>query len=94
MKIPSYPNEYILLGLILMLSGFGIVMMYSASSLYAMNIFDNYMFFLIQQIKWLTLGLIIMLIISHVNYQVLKKYPIIITIHEKIKSPYANFFNT
>ena len=74
MKIPSYPNEYILLGLILLLSGFGIVMMYSASSIYAMNIFDNYMFFLIQQIKWLSLGLIIMLIISHVNYQILKKF--------------------
>ena len=74
MKIPSYPYEYILLGLILLLSGFGIVMMYSASSIYAMNIFDNYMFFLIQQIKWISLGLIIMLIISHVNYQILKKF--------------------
>ena len=38
-----------------------------------MNIFDNYMFFLIQQIKWLTLVLVFMLIISQVNYQVLKK---------------------
>ena len=73
MKIPSYPNEYVILGLILLLSGFGIVMMYSASSIYAMNTFDNYMFFLVQQIKWLILGVILMLIISQVNYQLLKK---------------------
>ena len=74
MKIPSYPIEYIILGLILLLSGFGIVMMYSASSLYAMNIFNNYMYFLIQQIKWLVLGLIIMLFLFNVNYQILKRF--------------------
>ena len=74
MRIPSYPNEYIILCLILLLSGFGIIMMYSASSIYAMNTFDNYMFFLIQQIKWLILGLVFMLIISQVNYQVLKRF--------------------
>ena len=73
MKMLSYPNEYIILGLILLLSGFGIVMMYSASSMYAMNIFNNYMFFFVQQIKWITLGLILMVIISQVNYQILKK---------------------
>ena len=74
MKMPFYPNEYIILGLILLLSGFGIVMMYSASSIYAMNTFDNYMFFLIQQVKWLILGLIFMLIMYQVNYQVLKRF--------------------
>ena len=74
MKIPTYPNDYLILGLILLLSGFGIVMMYSASSIYAMNKFDNYMFFLVQQIKWLSLGLILMLIMSQVNYQILKRF--------------------
>ena len=74
MKMLSYPNEYIILGLILLLSGYGIVMMYSASSIYAMNIFNNYMFFFIQQVKWLILGLILMLITSQVNYQILKRF--------------------
>ena len=74
MKMLSYPNEYIILGLILLLSGFGIVMMYSASSIYAMNIFNNYMFFFVQQVKWLILGLILMLITSQVNYQILKRF--------------------
>ena len=43
MNIRSYPNDYLILGAILLLSGFGIVMMYSASSIYAMNEFDDYM---------------------------------------------------
>ena len=73
MKSLTYPNEYIILGLILLLLGFGIIMMYSASSIYAMNTFNNYMFFLIHQIKWLFLGLMLMLIISQINYQLLKK---------------------
>ena len=74
MKILSYPNEYIILVLILLLSGFGIVMMYSASSIYAMNTFNNYMFFFVQQVKWLILGFILMLITSQVNYQILKRF--------------------
>ena len=70
-KTSNYPNEYIILGIILILSGFGIIMMYSASSIYAMNKFDNYMFFLIQQCKWMCLGLILMLLISQLNYKIL-----------------------
>ena len=74
MKISIYPNEYFILGIILILSGFGIVMMYSASSIYAMNSFNNYMFFLLKQVKWFALGLILMLIISQVNYQIFKRF--------------------
>jgi len=92
MKIPSYPNEYIIMCLILLLSGFGIVMMYSASSIYAMNIFDNYMFFFNQQIKWLGLGLALMLIISQVNYQVLKRFAYILLIFSWIIMITGYFF--
>ena len=92
MKIPSYPNEYIILGLILLLSGFGIVMMYSASSLYAMNTFDNYMFFLVQQIKWIFLGLVLMIIVSQVNYQVLKKFAYVLLVCSWIVMIMGYFF--
>ena len=47
-------------------------MMYSASSIYAMNKFDNYLYFFLQQLKWLTLGFILMYILSQLNYQSLK----------------------
>ena len=61
------------MGIIFLLCGFGIVMMYSASSIYAMNKFDNYLHFFMQQVKWLAIGAILMLILSQVNYRILKK---------------------
>ena len=61
------------MGIIFLLCGFGIVMMYSASSIYAMNKFDNYLHFFMQQVKWLVIGAILMLILSQVSYRILKK---------------------
>ena len=73
MKIRSYPNDQIIMGIIFLLCGFGIVMMYSASSIYAMNKFDNYLHFFMQQVKWLAIGAILMLMLSQVSYRILKK---------------------
>ena len=73
MNIRSYPNDYLILGTILLLSGFGIVMMYSASSIYAMNEFDNYMHFFLRQTKWLIIGAIIMFVLSQMSYRYLKE---------------------
>ena len=73
MKVRYYPNDQIIMGIIFLLCGFGIVMMYSASSIYAMNKFDNYLHFFMQQIKWLTIGAVLMLMLSQVNYHILKK---------------------
>ena len=61
------------MGTIFLLCGFGIVMMYSASSIYAMNKFDNYLHFFMQQVKWLSIGAILMLMLSKVSYRILKK---------------------
>ncbi|SVD13631.1 uncharacterized protein METZ01_LOCUS366485, partial [marine metagenome] len=61
------------MAVVLLLSGFGLVMMYSASSMYAMNRFDNYLHFFIQQIKWLGTGVILMLVLSQLSYRILKK---------------------
>ena len=73
MKVRYYPNDQIIMGIIFLLCGFGIVMMYSASSIYAMNKFDNYLHFFMQQIKWLMIGALLMLALSQVNYRILKK---------------------
>jgi len=73
LKIRSYPNDHIILALIVSLSGFGIVMMYSASSIVAMNKFDDYLYFFEQQVKWLGLGSILMLLLSQMHYRILKK---------------------
>ena len=73
MKISNYTNEQIILITITILTGFGLVIMYSASSIIAMNKFNNYLFFFIQQIKWIIIGAILMLAISRINYQYLNK---------------------
>ena len=80
MNIRSYPNDYLILGAILLLSGFGIVMMYSASSIYAMNEFDDYMHFFLRQTKWLIIGTIIMFILSQMSYRYLKELAYVLII--------------
>ncbi len=80
MNIRSYPNDYLILGTILLLSGFGIVMMYSASSIYAMNEFDDYMHFFLRQTKWLIIGTIIMFILSQMSYRYLKELAYVLII--------------
>lgn len=74
MNLRKYPNDIILLGIILLLSGFGIVMMYSASSIIAMNWYDNYLHFLLKQIQWLIIGGGLMVTLSFFNYRHLKKF--------------------
>ena len=73
MNIRSYPNDYLILGTILLLSGFGIVMMYSASSIFAMNEYKNYMHFFLRQTKWLIIGTFFMFSLSQMNYRILKE---------------------
>ena len=73
MNIKSYPNDYLILGTILLISGFGIVMMYSASSIFAMNEYKNYMHFFLRQTKWLIIGTFLMFAMSQMNYRILKE---------------------
>ena len=80
MNIRSYPNDYLILGTIILLSGFGIVMMYSASSIYAMNEFDNYLHFFLRQTKWFIIGTIIMFILSQFSYRYLKELAYVLII--------------
>ena len=66
-------NQISLFCLIFLLLSLGLVVMYSASSLFAMNNYDNYMFFLLQQGKWCVIGIFIMLFISKIAYHIYKK---------------------
>ena len=77
---------------IIILSGLGIVMMYSASSLYAMNKFDNYMFFLNQQFKWLILGYFILFIFINIDYKIFKKIAYLLLISSWIIMIMGFFF--
>ncbi|RMZ48781.1 stage V sporulation protein E, partial [Candidatus Marinimicrobia bacterium PRS2] len=47
-------------------------MIYSASSIYAMNEFDNYLYFFLRQTIWLIIGTILMFLLSQMSYHYLK----------------------
>ena len=66
-----YSDEQMLLTITLILCGFGIIVIYSASSLYAMSNFGNHMFFLLQQLKWISIGIILMLMTSKIIYHLI-----------------------
>ena len=80
MSFNRYSNDQIILAIILLLSGFGLVVMYSASSIFAMNNYDSYLHFLVQQIKWFAVGIFIMFSISQLNYKHLKQFAYLLMI--------------
>jgi cell division protein FtsW len=92
LNIRSYPNDYLILGTIILLSGFGIVMMYSASSIYAMNQFDNYLHFFLRQTRWLIIGAILMFVLSQTSYRYLKEFAYVLIIFSWIILIMGYFF--
>jgi cell division protein FtsW len=54
--------------------------MYSASSIYAMNEFDDYMHFFLRQTKWLIIGAIVMFVLSQMSYRYLKELAYVLII--------------
>ncbi|UQZ88693.1 putative lipid II flippase FtsW [Deltaproteobacteria bacterium Smac51] len=80
MTIRRAPIDAFLLVLILALSGMGLVMLFSSSSIMAEQRYGDAYFFFRPQLRHMVLGFIIMLAASRVPYQFLMKlaYPILI----------------
>ena len=74
MKIYENPILYLLI----LIVGIGTVMMYSASSIIAMNRVDNYLHFFSQQFKWLLIGTTFMIIMYRFNYIYIRKFALIV----------------
>jgi len=75
----KFSYDYSIIALVTILSTYGIVMMYSASAIIAINHFDNYLYFLKKQLFWFILGFLLMWICMNINYRHLKSfaYPLI-----------------
>jgi len=73
--------DHLLLLIVFVLVGIGIVMVYSSSSISAATRFGDGNYFLKRQSCFALIGLLFMLLIMNIRYQVLKRfvYPIIIT---------------
>lgn len=62
--------DYGIFIVVLFLLAIGVVMVYSASFAFALYYFNDSHYFLIRQVIWAGLGLIVMLIVSKINYKV------------------------
>ena len=67
-------NIFVIILLVLALTGFGCLMVYSASFYSAQYHYGNQYFFLFKQILGVVLGIIAMIFFSFVDYHLLKKY--------------------
>ena len=65
--------DFLLLILTLLLVGFGLVMVFSASSSVAKVSFDDSFYFIKRQLVWAGLGTFVMLLMMNLRYQVYKK---------------------
>jgi len=67
------PPDWVFIGLVILLSGFGLLMVYDSSVAIAIRDFNNQYYYLTEQLKWVALGLVIFAIASFVDYRVYKK---------------------
>lgn len=69
-----------LLAIILLLSSFGLIMVYSSSFAYAILEYDKATYFFSRQLTWLILGLIILLFVSKIRYQLYGRWIKLLTL--------------
>ncbi|MFH0749796.1 MAG: putative lipid II flippase FtsW [Candidatus Gottesmanbacteria bacterium] len=72
-KSVSGPPDWLLIGVVILLSGFGLLMVYDSSVAIAIRDFGNQYYYLTEQLKWLILGLIVFFVTSVVDYRIYKK---------------------
>lgn len=72
--------DFLLLILTLILVGIGLVMIYSSSSVSALFDYKNDMYYLIKQLTWAGIGIIMMIIIMNIPYSFFKNHFVAIMI--------------
>ena len=71
---PQYRPSFVILGVLISLIGIGIIMIYSASSIYAEKQLGNEFFFLTRQLIHLAFGLFFFRIATKFHYLKYKQY--------------------
>lgn len=66
--------DYFILISTIFLVLFGIIMIFSASFYYAKNNFNDSLYFFKRQLIWAGIGLVMMIIVSNINYNLFRKY--------------------
>ncbi len=72
-KSESGRPDWLLIGIVLLLCGFGLLMVYDSSVAIAIRDFGNQYYYLTEQLKWFAVGLIVFFIFSIIDYRIYKK---------------------
>jgi cell division protein FtsW len=73
-EAPTYAVDAVLLGVVLSLTAFGVVMVYSASAVYATQKFGSATYFLRRDLLWCALGLAAMWTAARTDFAAYRKY--------------------
>lgn len=71
---PSSEVDIVLFITTFILAGIGIAMSYSASAVYALNVYGDSFYFLKKQVAWFILGFIVLLVFQQIDYRIYIKY--------------------
>lgn len=73
----EYFFDYSLLFIVLFLLGFGLVMIYSASSYEALNNFNDEAYYLKKQLVAIIIGLVLMIVVANIPYQFWQRFAVL-----------------
>ncbi|MBF4691604.1 putative lipid II flippase FtsW [Fusibacter ferrireducens] len=86
--------DYTLLIVTLLLAAFGLLMVFSSSYYYAIEKMQNKTHFFLADIRWVSVGVVVMLVASQVNYKSYKKLAIPALIVSLVLLVYVLLFGT
>ena len=76
-KLPFFTTDSLdkpMLIIVLLLVAFGSIMVFSASYAYAYSRYNDSTYFIKKQLLWVVIGAIGMLLVSHINYKIIKLF--------------------
>ena len=72
--------DFFLLGVVSILVGLGLVMIFSASFDQSNRFFDRPTYYFLRQLQWLVVSVVVMLGIALVDFRILKRWSLVIMI--------------
>lgn len=67
-------TDFTLVSIIVILIVFGIVMIYSSSYYYSIDMFNDSTFYLKKQLMWGVLGIVVMMVVSRIEYHIINRF--------------------
>jgi cell division protein FtsW len=75
---PAAQYDLVLLGIVAVLTGLGLVMIFSASYVQANDIYGRSTYYFLRQLQWLGIGAIVLVVSATVDYRILKRFSVVL----------------